>query len=48
MRRGPPSRDNPPRVGSPIDLDFKALLPEKVALITGSGSGQGRAAARLF
>lgn len=29
-------------------LDFSALLPDKVALITGAASGQGRAAARLF
>ena len=29
-------------------LDFSALLPEKVALITGAASGQGRAAAALF
>ena len=33
--------------GAPV-LDFRQLLPDKVALITGSGSGQGRAAARLF
>ena len=33
--------------GAPV-LDFQRLLPNKVALITGSGSGQGRAAARLF
>jgi NAD(P)-dependent dehydrogenase (short-subunit alcohol dehydrogenase family) len=33
--------------GAPV-LDFQRLLPDKVALITGSGSGQGRAAARLF
>ena len=37
-----------PHMGSAADLDFHALLPGKVALITGSGSGQGRAAARLF
>jgi NAD(P)-dependent dehydrogenase (short-subunit alcohol dehydrogenase family) len=29
-------------------LDFHRLLPDKVALITGAGSGQGRAAALLF
>jgi len=29
-------------------LDFTRLLPDKVALITGAASGQGRAAARLF
>ena len=29
-------------------LDFSSLLPEKVALITGAASGQGRAAAALF
>jgi len=29
-------------------LDFSGLLADKVALITGSGSGQGRAAALLF
>lgn len=29
-------------------LDFTALLPDKVALITGAASGQGRAAAQLF
>ena len=33
--------------GAPV-LDFQRLLPDQVALITGSGSGQGRAAARLF
>jgi NAD(P)-dependent dehydrogenase (short-subunit alcohol dehydrogenase family) len=30
------------------ELDFQQLLAGKVALITGAGSGQGRAAARLF
>ena len=29
-------------------LDFTTLLPDKVALITGAASGQGRAAAQLF
>ncbi len=29
-------------------LDFTRLLPDKVALITGAASGQGRAAAQLF
>jgi len=29
-------------------LDFTRLLPEKVALVTGAASGQGRAAALLF
>ena len=32
----------------PAGLDFHRLLPDKVALITGAGSGQGRAAALLF
>jgi 3-oxoacyl-[acyl-carrier protein] reductase len=30
------------------DLDFARLLPDKVALVTGAASGQGRAAACLF
>jgi 3-oxoacyl-[acyl-carrier protein] reductase len=30
------------------DLDFTRLLPDKVALVTGAASGQGRAAALLF
>ena len=29
-------------------LDFTRLLPDKVALVTGAASGQGRAAALLF
>ena len=29
-------------------LDWECLLPEKVALITGAASGQGRASALLF
>ena len=48
MRRTRPTRDNATRMGAAADLDFQALLPGKVALITGAGSGQGRAAARLF
>src|SRR5262245_10124021 len=31
-----------------LNFDFTGLLAGKVALITGSGSGQGRAAARLM
>lgn len=36
------------RVSAAADLDYTRLLPDKVALVTGSASGQGRAAALLF
>ena len=35
-------------MSSAADLDFARLLPDRVALVTGAASGQGRAAARLF